>query len=220
MDLPAAKAKSSPWMKIAFWIVLFVTALFLDEFIANCFAPNYKYFKHHSKLAEEGKEMGEYWMTACISVVLITLHARRWWAAALLLTSGAIGGGFEALFKWIAGRGRPIRDDVLVIEPFSFDFFRGGLAGIVHQKNLCFPSGHATLAFATAACLSYLCPRGTIVWFAAAVLVGLQRMAELAHYPSDIVAGGAFGVLSFHLARLLFQKLAPQSQLQTASAST
>ncbi len=205
---------------ILIWIGVFVVALLLDSAISHLGAPHYKFFKHHSKFAEESKELGEYWATICIALVLAALHARRFWASALLLVSGAIGGLFEVVFKWVAGRSRPVDGTSITIEPFSFLFFRGGIEGLVHQKNLCFPSGHTTLAFATATCLAFLCPKGRYLWFAAATLVGIERVAELAHYPSDVVAGAMFGTASFYIAKSIFDSFSPQQRPATIAMPT
>ena len=83
--------------------------------------------------------------------------------------------------------------------------FRGGFYGFLQQTNLSFPSGHTILAFSTAACLAYLCPRGRCVWFFAASLVAFERVAEAAHYPSDVVGAAMLGIFSSHTAQRLMR---------------
>ena len=42
--------------------------------------------------------------------------------------------------------------------------------------------------------LGIVLPRLRPLWWTLAVIVGLERIAENAHYPSDVVAGAALGV--------------------------
>lgn len=65
-----------------------------------------------------------------------------------------------------------------------------------------FPSGHTTAAFATATSLSYAYGwKAAAVVYPLAVFVGLSRLADDAHWASDVV-GGAF--LGFWAARASF----------------
>jgi len=64
-----------------------------------------------------------------------------------------------------------------------------------------FPSGDTATVFAVAAGLAPLLPVGwRLGLFAAAAAVGLLRIVSLDHYPSDVCAGAAFGVLAGWLA--------------------
>ncbi len=57
-----------------------------------------------------------------------------------------------------------------------------------------FPSGHSTTIFTVAGILSLYLRRGSLTWLlaAAALLVGLSRIAVGVHWPLDVL-GGAFG---------------------------
>jgi undecaprenyl-diphosphatase len=65
-----------------------------------------------------------------------------------------------------------------------------------HSTNASFPSGDAAVAFAAAAVVSIFAGKrwggGAVV---IAVCVSLLRVAAMAHYPSDVLAGAAIGVL-------------------------
>ena len=57
-----------------------------------------------------------------------------------------------------------------------------------------FPSGHSALAFAVATAVSFYYPKTGILFFLAALLIGLGRVAAGVHWPSDILGGAAVGV--------------------------
>lgn len=56
-----------------------------------------------------------------------------------------------------------------------------------------FPSAHTASAFGFAALLTWAYPRGRAVFVILAFLVGFQRVATSAHFPSDILVGAAVG---------------------------
>jgi undecaprenyl-diphosphatase len=58
-----------------------------------------------------------------------------------------------------------------------------------------FPSGHTMSAFATAAVISAEYPSAAPFAYAIASLVGLSVMKRGWHWPSDVLAGGALGLL-------------------------
>lgn len=75
-----------------------------------------------------------------------------------------------------------------------------------------FPSGHSTTIGALAAIIYLLLPRFRVAVFALALWVGASRVGVGAHYPSDVIAGLAVGILftwlyarAFARKRLLFE---------------
>lgn len=58
-----------------------------------------------------------------------------------------------------------------------------------------FPSGHAATAAGLAVALSWVYPQGRVVFTVLAVLACLQRVVAHAHFPSDVLAGAAVGIL-------------------------
>lgn len=184
------------------WAAAFLIALALDVPVAHLCKPVANLVKH-SEVAEEVKEGGHFIFVSVVAVFLWVLHPASWRASAMLGLAATAAGTINFVIKWIVGRSRP----VVVIDTFALDPLRGGLLGFWHQNNLSFPSGHSCVAFATAACLSYLVPRGKWAFFVGATLVALERVAELAHYLSDTVAGAAVGLLAFHATLALCRRI-------------
>ena len=58
-----------------------------------------------------------------------------------------------------------------------------------------FPSGHSATAFACATVLASLAPRWRGPFYLLAALIALSRVYNGLHYPTDVLAGSALGVL-------------------------
>jgi undecaprenyl-diphosphatase len=58
-----------------------------------------------------------------------------------------------------------------------------------------FPSGHATVSFACATVLALAVPRLRAPLFALAALIAFSRVYVGVHYPFDVLAGAALGLL-------------------------
>lgn len=70
-----------------------------------------------------------------------------------------------------------------------------------------FPSGHTVTAFVVAGALStQLRWPGRLLVLAAALLVGLSRVAAGVHWPVDVLAGAAIGLASVRLGGLLMRR--------------
>lgn len=92
---------------------------------------------------------------------------------------------------------------VVRTRPYAFDFqgdiwatfgewFPMTTAGSEGQS---FPSAHTPTAVGLAVGLAWFYPRGRWFFATLAVLVGCQRVVSGFHFPSDVLAGGALGLL-------------------------
>ena len=59
-----------------------------------------------------------------------------------------------------------------------------------------FPSGHAATSFACATVLSHYAPRFRVPFYVLATLIAFSRIYNGMHYPTDVLAGAALGVLT------------------------
>src|SRR4051794_15297334 len=143
------------------------------------------FLQSHKFLRETLKAPGFFVYTLIVVIPLVIWRHREMWRAGLFVFLGTVLSGSNQLFKWIAGRTRPFRpmdgsDRLVPFELHPFPPF--------DTKNLCFPSGHAALAFATAASLAILWPRFRWAFYALATIVAIERFGENAHWFSDTVA--------------------------------
>jgi membrane-associated phospholipid phosphatase len=175
------------------WLACMGVGLWLDAPVARL-AECYTLDRDHpvSHLMKMG---GDWRFTLAVALALLVWHRDSWRGGALLALSGAAGGLIYTLAKWTAGRQRPL----VFIDPFAFRPFRNGLSGFFNEPNLSFPSGHTCLAFATAAIVGICIPRWRWVFYGLAAVVGIERVAENAHYVTDVIAGAGLGALSAHL---------------------
>jgi membrane-associated phospholipid phosphatase len=91
--------------------------------------------------------------------------------------------------RWI-GRVRPSPLGPFAYEPFSW-----------RPEYASFPSGHTTTAFAALVAIGLVVPRARPVLWIYALLIAASRVVVGAHYPSDVIAGAAFGAFGALLVR-------------------
>lgn len=84
----------------------------------------------------------------------------------------------------------------IVNRPRPAQTYPGIIRTYSHSNGQSFPSGHSSLAFATATTMAYQGQRWYVTAPAAlwASTIGYSRMRLGKHYPSDVLAGAAIGV--------------------------
>ena len=142
----------------------------------------------------------------CSGAQFFPIHYKLSWAiraignmSGFIFVSIAVPGATAALLKVAIGRARPVYIDTLGV--FHFTPFAGD------WRHAGFPSGHATTAFALAMALWLLFGRRVgVVSFAGALLIGISRIVDGAHYLSDVIVGATLGTVGAWLIFSWFQK--------------
>lgn len=97
----------------------------------------------------------------------------------------SVAGAFVVTYgmKYLVDRQRP------------YDHYPDRVHAYSHESSPSFPSGHTATAFALATSLSVKYPKWYVIAPSAlwACSVGVSRMNEGVHYPSDVLAGAAIG---------------------------
>lgn len=97
----------------------------------------------------------------------------------------SVAGAFVVTYgvKYLADRTRP------------YDRYPDRVHAYSHENSPSFPSGHTATAFALATSLSVKYPKWYVIAPSAvwACSVGVSRMNEGVHYPTDVLAGAAIG---------------------------
>lgn len=103
-----------------------------------------------------------------------------------LYVGSSVAGTFALTYglKYIVNRPRPYESYPDRVTPYSY------------ENSPSFPSGHTATAFALATSLSIRYPKWYVIapstlW---ACSVGISRINEGVHYPSDVLAGTAIGI--------------------------
>ena len=215
MNAPATKSRV--WTAAIVFAVLFLAALAADRPLAQ--------WVHNSGLgtavkgkwwAEVIKEPGAFRLTCVVAAALIAARVLNW-RQGMFIVVAAVMGVVNDLIKWTVGRHRPFTfrlHDIDRAIPWNVIPFRRGvpiekLMGLPLGKltsNLAFPSGHAAASFATATALAILLPRWRWVFYGIASLTALERVAENAHWASDVVGGAALSYFGVHLLWRLAQR--------------
>ncbi len=117
------------------------------------------------------------WLALGLAVALYRRSAQPF---VLVLLADAAAHGVSEAVKGLVGARRPHGYDPLVPLPHSSSF----------------PSGHATASFACATVLSVLVPRGAPAFVVLAAAIAYSRLYLGVHWPGDVVAGAAFGVVT------------------------
>lgn len=132
---------------------------------------------------------GIFWILLAIALLLIPKTRKLGFtmAAALLMDVLLCNG----IIKPLVARIRP------------FDLNTAVKLIIAKPTDYSFPSGHAAASFAATSALYFRRSKLWIPAFLLALLISFSRLYLYVHYPSDVLAGIALGILLGYLAKLV-----------------
>jgi membrane-associated phospholipid phosphatase len=194
-DVPMHRTRS--FVFIALFATAFLIALPLDIPLSTLahtsgLAP---WLKNQWLLTHIIRFPGNFFFTLAVCGIMVLIewagnhrHGGKLIRSAMIVLFSGILAGLNAPLKFMFGRIRPYHG----VPAFEFHPFRTDLLST--EAGFSFPSGDASLAFAMAMSLTLTLPRQWPLWWTLAVIVAVERVAENAHYPSDVVAGAALGV--------------------------
>ncbi len=182
------------WFRVAFpatMLIMAAACLSIDVQVARFFraerAPSFV-----REMVQNTEPFGHGVGVVFLLLVASQIDRKRWKS---YLSTGVIslGAGLCAnLIKLTIGRARPRDLDLASLDVLqSFHGWFPYLNGIEASQS--FPSGHTTVAFAFAVCLSALHPQAKGMFFFLAAFVAFGRVQCGAHFPSDVFAGAALG---------------------------
>jgi membrane-associated phospholipid phosphatase len=134
--------------------------------------------------------LGKAWLLVWLLLIWVAITG-RWRLALLALLALLVMAVPVNSLKVLVGRPRPREQITAAQAPPE------ALTENVELRGVSFPSGDTAAAFAVAAALgtAWAWP-WAVVALVAAGGVGAMRVVDLAHYPSDVFAGAAIGILS------------------------
>lgn len=143
-----------------------------------------------------------YLVVSAAAFAVCYLVGGRWrvnaWRAAFIFANVALSGLAVDAIKVVVARARPKL--FLSHGQFGFEWFRWG------SDHWSFPSGHVATATALALSLTTIWPRFWPGWWTAALLICASRVILGAHYPSDLIGGFYFALLTWWGARAWFEE--------------
>jgi undecaprenyl-diphosphatase len=200
--------RSMTWMALAAVLAVLATHLLDDDVTLFVRASSSPLIRAMAEITDIGQSQ---WYLAPAGLLFIGVALLDWETrtrsgrSRLAFLFGQAGYAFCAvafagiigdIFKFLIGRARPKLFDhggSLHFQPFT----------ATHDFNS-FPSGHSTTMGAVAMVLMLWFPKARVPVFLLCAFLAVTRIAARAHYPSDVVAGFALGLLyALFLARWL-----------------
>lgn len=135
-----------------------------------------------------------------IVLALVLLLQKPWRRCGMVMLLGLAGGAlvFDVLMKNLVARARPCWlnpwVDILITVPRDYSF----------------PSGHTLAGFTAAMVLMRYDKNRSIPVFVLAALIAFSRLFLYVHFPSDVLAGAIFGILTGIAADLLVDHFVPR----------
>ena len=171
-----------------YFICLVVSGLSAQNWDINTFhrvnSWDGKFVRNYNKIISRSEPYVAVGVPVAMAVAAWIKHDKG-----LLKDAGYVGtsvaGAFVVTYgmKYLVDRERP------------YDKYPDRVHAYSHEGSPSFPSGHTATAFALATSLSVKYPKWYVIAPSAlwACSVGVSRMNEGVHYPSDVLAGAAIG---------------------------
>jgi membrane-associated phospholipid phosphatase len=192
IPLPRLRTVWSLWTTAAVLSAAGVAALAVDlpvaRWVQSGACPDWL-----EKLAALGETFG-HGLGVAVIVLLIGVLDPAHRVAIPRIVAASLGSGLAAnVLKLLVARVRPHHFD---LHGDALDSFAGWLPALTNSSwQQGFPSSHTATAAGLAIVLASFYPRGRWLFPALAVLAGIQRVLELAHFPSDVLWGAAVGLI-------------------------
>jgi membrane-associated phospholipid phosphatase len=157
-----------------------------------------------SKFFDYSELFGHGLGVAAIIATVVVLDDRNYRRAVFLVICSFGSGLLADASKLLVARTRPyyLADLSIPVSNTFVEWFPPWSTEALTQSQTSFPSGHTATAFGLAVGLGVLYPKGRYLFLLFATLAACQRIATLAHYPSDVFGGG---MIAFAMTALLSQ---------------
>lgn len=204
--LRAARGRYATWLAVVGVVVVFLM-VFVDADASKAVArlPHWL-IEGFNEITDFGRSGWFLWPSGLLFLLLTAIAASprlgrfpRAVYAAFAVRVGfifvAIGfpGLVVTILKRCIGRARPS-----ALGPFAYDLFAW------RPEFASLPSGHAATAFSALIAIGAIFPRARAVMWVYASAIVVSRVVVSAHYPSDVLAGAAFGAFGAILVRQWF----------------
>ena len=138
----------------------------------------------------------------CVATGILLFVFKKRFLSLMVLGSYAMSGIIAQVLKYYIIEARP----AVYLKDSSYPYFIDDVT--LHNLHS-FPSGHTVSAFALAAVLSFAAKNKnySILFLAAAILVGYSRVYLAQHFIDDVLAGAVIGLISAIICRIFFERL-------------
>jgi membrane-associated phospholipid phosphatase len=173
-------------------IVLCLFFCYLDKriiLLARTFHYNHSFIGIFLEMIDPIIDFFSHGATLLVFSIILYLGGRFWnstlYEPGKFLIMGFLSSGLAAqILKYSVGRVRPRLTNETIFCGLS-------MKDAYHS----FPSGHTTVAFCFAYILSCFLPRYCMIFYFFACLVGFERIEDMKHFPSDVLAGALLGII-------------------------
>jgi len=144
---------------------------------------------------------GDGFFCVAVSIWLFAFEKKRF-LGLMALSGYVISGIIAQVLKYYVIEARP----AVYLKDSGYSYFIDDIT--LHNLHA-FPSGHTASAFALAAILSFAVKNKnySLLFLAAAILVGYSRIYLAQHFIDDVLAGAVIGLFSAIICWIFFEKL-------------